>query len=601
MRSKSRQRSLRSSGALGLESLETRCMLSGQGNATGMPDLREDGLLAGVSAKPGGGGGSTSRDDYGNTFAAAASLSLSSTGAGTISGKIEATTDVDMFKLAAPVAGSLSVSITTSAGKKVLTPHVILYAGNQTKITENANVGGSKTATVSTDVTAGQTYYLSMAGYTAVTGNYSIQVTTVQPPPPVVIPGPNDYAPAAIVSGAAYGSLLVIQGTTANDQIMLSQSGDVITVVANGATQTFTGPFTVVAVYGFDGADALKETASLSGSLTTVLYGGVGSDSLYEACPDQAYLYGEDGDDSMVSVGGGADSVTGGAGLDTFWTDSSDKLADVETAETAARSVHSIASFAQSVSLEVAGQEIADPVAGYSYSDLFVNQPLFAAGPEYNDIKQGALGDCYFLAGLSAIAQSDPALIRQSITALGDGTYAIRFFKSGVANYYRVDAQLPTSGSSPAYAKLTRYGSELWVALLEKAFAQFRYGQNSYASIEGGWMDEAYTAITGLGYSSYSTSAYTADALAQKMQNDLLAGHALTAASAGDIAPIVGGHAYEIHAVEYDTTTGTWYVTVYNPWGVDGNAWDSNSSDGLLRLTAADFKARFSYLEVASA
>ena len=55
---------------------------------------------------------------------------------------------------------------------------------------------------------------------------------------------------------------------------------------------------------------------------------------------------------------------------------------------------------------------------------------------------------------------------------------AVRFYRDTTEHYYRIDAELP---AGPAYARLTPDG-ELWVALLEKAFAQFRYGQNSYAS-----------------------------------------------------------------------------------------------------------------------
>jgi len=35
-------------------------------------------------------------------------------------------------------------------------------------------------------------------------------------------------------------------------------------------------------------------------------------------------------------------------------------------------------------------------------------------------------------------------------------------------------------------------------------------------------------------------------------------------------------------------------VTVYNPWGIDGRSWDSNSNDGLLKITIAQFQACFS-------
>jgi hypothetical protein len=302
--------------------------------------------------------------------------------------------------------------------------------------------------------------------------------------------------------------------------------------------------------------------------------------------------------------------VYGGDGTDTFWADSTDTLADVATAETAGKTVHRITTFtaasrSQSVSSEIAGQDMTDPTSTYSYSNTYTSgYALFTDGAQYDDIAQGNLGDCYFLAGLSALAQTDANLITQSITALGDGTYAVRFYNSnGTESYYRIDAQLPVdSNGDLVYASLTQNGSELWVALLEKAFAQFRSGQNSYSSIEGGYLQEAYTAITGQSYTSYTCRSLTAASIASTIQTALAAGHAVTAGSIStDSSPIFGSHAYEIHSVEYDSATGTWYITVYNPWGVDGTSWDSNSDDGLLRLTAAQFKARFDSLTVSAA
>src|SRR5690606_36561200 len=44
-----------------------------------------------------------------------------------------------------------------------------------------------------------------------------------------------------------------------------------------------------------------------------------------------------------------------------------------------------------------------------------------------NDVSQGQLGDCYFIASLAAIARQNPDLIREMIRDNGDGTYTITF------------------------------------------------------------------------------------------------------------------------------------------------------------------------------
>ncbi len=51
------------------------------------------------------------------------------------------------------------------------------------------------------------------------------------------------------------------------------------------------------------------------------------------------------------------------------------------------------------------------------------SRPLFAAaGPSKDDIVQGQVGDCYFLATLAATARTNPNRIRQSVVELGNGT-----------------------------------------------------------------------------------------------------------------------------------------------------------------------------------
>ena len=566
------------------------------------------------------------QDDYANTLAAASQLALDSSGQRAVNGKINYRGDVDMFSVVAPASGTMTVTLNSSGGKVRVDPELTLYDSSGATLAYSNNAVGTTNSAASIDVVAGQTYYIKAAGYNSTTGGYSLQVSAPVPTPsptptppeptpsptlPSFLPGLDAYAAGAAIAGqilaTGSGSVLAILGTAVADQITLSQAGSTVTLTTSAGSQDFTGSFAGIAVYGFDGMDTIRLTNSIAQSVVTVIYAGLGNDVIYEAGPDTAYLYGGDGNDSLVSVGGLADFLYGGAGLDTFWLDGADSLVDAESAETAAKSVHQITAFVQpttdpakAVSLEIGGQDIVDPVAGYAYTNNFVSRPLWGSGPQYNDIAQGALSDCYFLAGLSALADTDPALLQQSITALGDGTYAVRFYSGGSEVYYRIDGQLPTTGSSPAYAHLTRNGGALWAPLLEKAFAQFRRGQNSYSSIEMGWMHEAYNAISGASYASYSTGNYTADALAQTMADQLTAGHGVTAGSSSSAAsPICPGHAYNVHAVTNEG--GVWYVTVYNPWGVDGYSYDSNSGDGLLKLTAVDFRSRFMAVETCNA
>ena len=368
---------------------------------------------------------------------------------------------------------------------------------------------------------------------------------------------------------------------------------------AAGVQSTYAGLFDSVVLYGFGGGDVIRTTYSLS--LGATIFGGDGNDTIYDNSAVASAIHGQGGDDLIVSVGGGAESVSGGAGLDSFWLDTSDSVSDASASENSAGALHRISSFYQPwtnnagdmdyVSMNIAGQDLRDPTTT-SYATGYRNfshLSLFADEPQYNDIRQGAIGDCYYLASLSSLADTDPQIIQQMITSLGDGTYAMRFHRNGSEVYLRLDGDLPTnSRGSLVYAK-TGPDNELWVPLAEKAYAHFRYGQNSYASISGGWMTTVNREITGK-LSHWRSTGGSTSSLAGYIRNELAAGHALTLGSYSSASsPVVGSHAYVIKSID-----SAGYVTVFNPWGVDGRTWDSNYGDGLLKLSIDQIKSNFS-------
>jgi hypothetical protein len=420
--------------------------------------------------------------------------------------------------------------------------------------------------------------------------------------------GPGTRVTASVRSLTGGGAALVVRGTDSEDHILLSQQGNSLILTSQNGTTTWTPPtgssFVAITVYGFEGNDTIRLDASIAASIRATISAAGGNDTIINNGQDSVTINTGDGDNTIVTVGGGQAAINTGKGLDSFWVNPQDQILQVTPGEQAAKSIHRIATFTAPVSggsdpRTIAGRTLTEPVAGYAYSNQFANRPLFADTPQFNDIFQGYLGDCYFLAALSSLAQTDPVTLQESVAALGDGTYAVRFLETdGSEAYHRIDAQLPTVYGTPAYARLARNGQALWPALLEKAFAEFRYGQNSYASIEGGWMGEAYTAVAGIP----STGMWAdgdPNSLAQMMAAALARGNAVTAGSYADsTGPIIGGHAYEVHAVACDAATGQWYVTVYNPRGIDGVNYDNNPNDGLLRLTMADCQAHFEAVDI---
>jgi hypothetical protein len=244
----------------------------------------------------------------------------------------------------------------------------------------------------------------------------------------------------------------------------------------------------------------------------------------------------------------------------------------------------------------------------------FTAVPLFGPnGPEIEDISQGLIGDCYFLACLAEIASQHPDAIVSMFTDNGNGTYGVRFYIDGAASYVTVDNQLLgltyTNGSiAPLLNRFNPDGASLWAGLVEKAFAQLaattttgitnggnpKGPGNTWESISGGWTLFTLAEITGAGVvaqfhnwsgswtatvydsslgalgtyrpidviDSASLSAWLVDALAAG--NDILMGSMVNAddASSG-LHTLIEGHTYSIYG--YDAVTGMFEVR--NPWG----------------------------------
>jgi hypothetical protein len=528
-----------------------------------------------------------------------------------VTGTIDYGSDIDYFNITATGNGEMRLDLNSSFAHRMW---VYLYDSNGGRQVLN-DTYSSYTGDFTFDVTEGVTYTVSIsaASDSTVSGAYTLDITTDIPTPPPtpdpipdgeITPGETIYA-GVWVDGDGLSNFLVV-GTDSADDIVVEQSGSVMTLVLGQTRYEYSGDFNSVLIFGFGGNDMLRTDWSVT--TDTIIYGGDGNDVIYENGQASATVLGEAGDDRLITVGGGNDDLHGGTGFDSFWLDSSDQVADTEAAEVTGRTVHQITSFYQPwtsdttsgdyISLEIFGQNFRDPTATSSATGWrnYADSDLFNDGADYNDINQGALGDCYFLAGLSSLSDTDQNLVEQMVTDLGDGTYAVRFYRNGQEVYLRVDADLPAYYSGLAYAQTSETG-EIWVAIAEKAYAHFRYNQDTYDSIQGGWMDVVYEQVTGVSAGYQYTSSMTTSTLASTIRNHLASGHALSLGSYYDASnPIVGLHAYQIHSIDNDN-----YVTVYNPWGVDGRSWDSNYYDGLIRLSIDQIRANFSALCVSYA
>lgn len=120
------------------------------------------------------------------------------------------------------------------------------------------------------------------------------------------------------------------------------------------------------------------------------------------------------------------------------------------------------------------------------------------------DICQGALGDCWLLAAMACLAEHRGAInvVFRSRERNPRGKYRLRLY-DGVNERWEnivVDDSIPCNRqrweeegiAKPVFSQPN--GNELWVVLLEKAFAKFC---GSYAATEGGFTIWAIRAMTG--------------------------------------------------------------------------------------------------------
>lgn len=245
------------------------------------------------------------------------------------------------------------------------------------------------------------------------------------------------------------------------------------------------------------------------------------------------------------------------------------------------------------------------PTANYgatTFAYANANGTLFGAGgPVYTDVRQGMVGDCYYVGALSEVALRTPGAIQNMFIVNGDGTYTVRFYNNGKAEYVTVDSQLPVDRYGRfVFANMGGSASStnnvLWVALAEKAYAQMNEagwvrlglpgnGANSYQAIAGGYFSMAVRQIANRASTTAMINGSTFEQFKTAFDTGKLVGFASTNSPTN--TTIVGGHQYV--AVSYNATQKT--VTMFNPWGVN----NGSAYPGLITLSWTSLTGNFSY------
>jgi hypothetical protein len=373
-----------------------------------------------------------------------------------------------------------------------------------------------------------------------------------------------------------------------------------------------------IVAYGGAGHDTLRggeSTDRLSGEGgndwihgnggNDVLTGGAGNDWLNGGAGANA-VFGSSGDDTIITLNDlVGDVVDPGLGFDVIWVDKNGSLTDNVSTATAADTVNAVEAFGNpGADRTLDGDRLVDPAllpqtaSGQNfYYERFDGRPLFGpSGPHINDIQQGALGDCWFLASLASMAYANPDSIKSMVVDFGDGTYGVRFGSA----FYRVDNDLPVSRYGDQFLSYTAFGlgGSMWAPIIEKAFTFHRQpGANSYSSIEGGFTIDAYNAYqlpdTGAiaFHSSFSfglPAFANAASLGAGIKSLLYPSNPNTryAVTIGiHISTsnyLISNHQYVVTGVDLDGLTGeVLNVHLRNPWRIDGGTTAyGNPNDG---------------------
>ena len=218
------------------------------------------------------------------------------------------------------------------------------------------------------------------------------------------------------------------------------------------------------------------------------------------------------------------------------------------------------------------------------------NYQVFYQGVNQNDIIQGGLGDCYFLSAVASLCKY-PELIEKLFlikAKSNEHCYGCYYRINGIWKLVIVDDYIPCYGTwGKNFAFTSTNGNELWVILLEKAWAKLN---GCYARVIGGEAHEIYQMLT----NTYSEKIKIKKGQEQEIWNKLSEGEKkgfiMTAGTSGDTYNLdleenglVPGHAYTIVKVqEFSTSYGNVrLVNLRNPWG--NGEWSGEWSDASSR------------------
>ncbi|CAL8126336.1 unnamed protein product [Orchesella dallaii] len=213
-----------------------------------------------------------------------------------------------------------------------------------------------------------------------------------------------------------------------------------------------------------------------------------------------------------------------------------------------------------------------------------------------SDIRQGALGNCWFVAALTLMSERKELLtkILSSTKINSAGVYIVRLFKDGNWTDVIVDDLLPCdSFYRLVFSRCRR--KQLWVPLIEKAMAKLH---GSYESLQSGSMGDGLNYLTGFQSECIILKSETDHELLwgkllSFYSSGFLMGTSITASNGSDDAytakGLVSNHVYSV--LQILCSDGIRLIQLHNPWG--RFTWNGDWSD-TSALWSSEMRKRLS-------
>ena len=256
---------------------------------------------------------------------------------------------------------------------------------------------------------------------------------------------------------------------------------------------------------------------------------------------------------------------------------------------------------------------------------------LISDNMKMEDIVPGKIEDTYFLFAVQNLCKN-PGNINKLFETNGtfanpSGYYEIKLFIDGEEQIVTVDDYLPVDKKTNELIGAKSKKNEIWVSLLEKAWAKINGG---YANIIGGTPMDALEYLTGFSSLSYDMENKDNDDLNEykieiinqlqncDIENSIIA---CTTTSTEDVSSVglIQGYTYNllaIYQIQDSDGNNVYLLRLRNPWSIgewNGDwsdkspKWDSNSKskvkfldkpDGIFYMSDNDFFKYFKHVEI---